>query len=75
MATLDINNPPKAFIVVLSLLCITVLLLTKTIEAESGLGLIGLIVGYAIGNGIAAKQGEPVEPILGHGHRDNQGDT
>lgn len=74
MATLDINNPPKAFIVVLSLLCITVLLLTKTIEAESGLGLIGLIVGYAIGNGIAAKQGEPVEPILGHGHRDIEGE-
>ena len=67
---LNLNNPPKAFIVVLSLLCITVLLLTKTIEAESGLGLIGLIVGYAIGNGIAAKQGDPIEPILGHGHRD-----
>jgi hypothetical protein len=71
---LNVNNPPKAYIVILALVCITILMVTNTIEAESGLGLLGLIVGYAVGNGIAAKQDQPVEPILGHGHRDQQED-
>jgi hypothetical protein len=68
---LEVNNPPKAYIVILALLCITVLMVTNTIESDSGLGLLGLIVGYAVGNGIAAKQGEPVEPIIG-AHHDNK---
>ena len=67
-AGLEVNNPPKAYIVILALLCITVLMVTNTIESDSGLGLLGLIVGYAVGNGIAAKQGEPVEPIIGAQH-------
>jgi hypothetical protein len=25
----------------------------------------GLVVGYAVGNGIAARRGDPVEPIFG----------
>ena len=68
---LNLNNPPKFYIVVLSLLCITVLMVSGTIESEAGLGLIGLIVGYAVGNGIAAKNHEPVEPIIG-AHKDHQ---
>lgn len=67
---LNLNNPPKFYIVVLALICITVLMVTGTIESDAGLGLLGLIVGYAVGNGIAAKQNEPIEPILGHGHRE-----
>lgn len=69
-AGLEINNPPKAYIVILALVCITVLMMTNTIESDSGLGLLGLIVGYAVGNGIAAKQGEPIEPIIGHRDRE-----
>lgn len=68
---LNLNNPPKFYIVVLSLVCITALLITGTIESDAGLGLIGLIVGYAVGNGIAAKNHEPVEPIIG-ARKDNQ---
>lgn len=67
---LNLNNPPKFYIVVLALVCITVLMVTGTIESDAGLGLLGLIVGYAVGNGIAAKQGDPIEPIVGHGPRD-----
>jgi hypothetical protein len=26
---------------------------------------ITLVIGYAVGNGIAAKSGEPVQPIIG----------
>jgi len=62
---LNLNNPPKFYIVVLALVCITVLMVTGTISSEAGLGLLGLIVGYAVGNGIAAKEGDPVEPMIG----------
>ena len=68
---INLNNPPKFYIVVLSLVCITVLMVTRTIDSDAGLGLLGLIVGYAVGNGIAAKDGDPVEPIVGTGHREH----
>jgi hypothetical protein len=52
------------------LVCITILMITNTIESDSGLGLLGLIVGYAVGNGIAARSGQPVEPIIGQQHKE-----
>jgi hypothetical protein len=68
---LNVNNPPKAIIVLVSLVCLTILLVTKSVAPEAGLGLIGLIVGYGVGNGIAAKQDQPVEPMIGRGHRED----
>lgn len=67
---LNLNNPPKFYIVVLSLICITILMVVGTVDSEAGLGLLGLIVGYAVGNGIAARDGDPVEPIIGR-HEDH----
>lgn len=69
---INLNNPPKFYIVILALVCITVLMVTNTIDSDAGLGLLGLIVGYGVGNGIAARQGDPVEPIIGHGHRESE---
>jgi hypothetical protein len=37
----------------------------KAIEEATGTGLIGSILGYAIGNGIAARSGQTVHPIIG----------
>jgi hypothetical protein len=68
---INLNNPPKFYIVILALVCITILMITGTIDSDAGLGLLGLIVGYAVGNGIAAKQGEPIEPIVGHQHKED----
>jgi hypothetical protein len=65
---LNVNNPPKAIIVLVSLVCLTILLVTKSVAPEAGLG---LIVGYGVGNGIAAKQDQPVEPMIGRGHRED----
>jgi len=52
-------------IVVLALIALVVMMMSNTIEAESGLALISLIVGYGIGNGIAAKNNDPIEPMIG----------
>ena len=62
---MNIANPSKAFIALVSLICLTVLIAVKAITSDAGLPVITAIVGYAIGNGIAAKQGQPVQPIIG----------
>jgi hypothetical protein len=35
------------------------------LDMENGMPVLTLIIGYAVGNGIAARQGEPVQPIIG----------
>ncbi len=60
-----IANPSKAAIALVALVCITVLMIFDAIDQATGTPIITMIVGYAVGNGIAAKQGEPVQPIIG----------
>jgi len=62
---MNIANPSKAFIALVSLICLTVLIAVDAITSDAGLPVITAIVGYAIGNGIAARQGQPVQPIIG----------
>jgi hypothetical protein len=63
---LKVVNPSKAGIALAGLACITLLMLTERIATEAGTGMLGAIVGYAIGNGIAASSGKPVTPMIGH---------
>ena len=62
---MNIQNPSKAMIALVALVCITVLLAVNAIDQSAGTGLIGMIAGYAVGNGIAARKGEDVTPIIG----------
>lgn len=62
---MTLQNPSKALIALVSLICITVLIAVRAIDANAGMPTITMIVGYAIGNGIAARTKSPVEPILG----------
>jgi len=48
-----------------AMIVIAVLMVADSIANEAGTGMLGTIVGYAVGNGIAAKGGKPVEPIIG----------
>jgi hypothetical protein len=63
---MTITNPPKALIALVGLVCITVLMALESIEQQSGMPVLTLIIGYAVGNGIAARQGAKVEPIIGN---------
>ena len=65
---MNIANPPKALIALVGLICLTALLAVGAIDKATGTGMIGTILGYAVGNGIAARQGVPVEPIIGQRH-------
>jgi hypothetical protein len=62
---MTLANPSKALIALVGMVCITVLLAVEKIPSEAGTGMLGAIIGYAIGNGIAAKSRVPVEPIIG----------
>ena len=57
-----LSNPPKALIVLVAIICITVLMAVGKIEESAGTGLIGSIVGYGIGNGIRGTSETP--PII-----------
>jgi len=57
-------NPPKALIALVAMVCLTVLMAINAIPDEAGVGLLGSIVGYSIGNGVQARKGADVEPII-----------
>jgi hypothetical protein len=62
---MTLTNPPKALIALVALICITVLRALDKLDQASFNAIGGLIVGYAVGNGVAARKGDPVEPIIG----------
>jgi len=62
---MTVKNPPKAWIILAGLIAVTVLIGLGRVTSEAGLPVITAFVGYAVGNGIAARRGEPVEPIFG----------
>ena len=62
---MSLANPSKALIALVGLICPTVLIAVDAITPDAGLPVITAIIGYAIGNGIAAKQGQSVDPIIG----------
>jgi len=62
---MTIANPPKAFIALVALIALTILIAVHAIDSATGMPVITMVVGYSIGNGIAAKNGDPVDPILG----------
>jgi len=62
---MTLNNPPKALILLVALICITLLLSLGKITNDAGLPLISAIVFFAIENGVTAVSGKPSEPIIG----------
>ena len=57
-------NPSKALIALVGLICMTVLIAVGAIEQDQGLPIITMIVGYSVGNGMAALSNKQVEPII-----------
>ena len=62
---MNITNPPKALILMLALICITVLLAVNSVDQAAGLPIISAIVFYGIGNGVAAQGGKDSPKIFG----------
>jgi hypothetical protein len=62
---MSIVNPSKAGLALAGMVCITVLMSLEKVATEAGTGMLGAIIGYAIGNGIASAQRQTVQPIIG----------
>jgi hypothetical protein len=65
----NINNPPKFYGVLVMVLAVTLLVAMGRVEWDSADALYTAILGYLVGNGVAAKNDQPVEPIIGRKKR------
>ena len=63
--SITVVNVPKAVIALVALVCVTVLGALSVLESDAVLAIISSVVGYAIGNGVAARSGQAVDPIIG----------
>lgn len=77
---MSVNNAPKLIGILLAMVLLTAVFAVGRLTESGYLGLMGLIVGYLVGNGIAAKNGETVEPAISestrhHSHRDETDST
>lgn len=61
---LNVNNPPKLLGILVALVTIGVLIAIGAMSEAAGVPIITMIVGYLVGNGVAAKNHAPVEPVL-----------
>ena len=46
---MNLTNPPKALIAMVAMIVIAVLMVADSIANEAGTGMLGTIVGYAVG--------------------------
>lgn len=60
-----ISNPPKFWLLLTAIVGVIVLMALQRVEPAVGMPFLMLACGIGIGNGIALKRGETVEPILG----------
>jgi hypothetical protein len=60
---MSITNPTKAFLALVTICAITFLMALGRITTEAGLGVLGTIVGYVVGNGIGSKAGT-ISPVI-----------
>jgi len=64
-----VNNPPKFVLLLVAVVGVIVLLALGRIEESAGMFFLGSATGIGIGNGIAARRDEEVEPIFGNNRR------
>lgn len=69
---IPVNNPPKLVGVLVGMVVVGVLMAVNTLTQEVGAPMLTLLIGYLVGNGVAAKRDEPVQPILGRHHEIEQ---
>ena len=62
---MTLANPSKALIALVALVLISGLMAIEAIDNQTGMPVFTMIVGYAVGNGIAARRGDQVTPIIG----------
>ena len=67
-----VNNAPKLFGILFICVLVTILLLFDRIDAVAGAGVLGTALGYLAGNGVAARQGDPIVPLFKDDHHEGE---
>jgi hypothetical protein len=62
---MTVNNLPKFLILLVGLLCLTALMIADKIDMASGVPMLTMIIGYSIGNGVNARQGNEPTNVFG----------
>lgn len=62
---MTVTNPPKLYGIVAGMICVTVLIAIHAVDQAVGMPLLSGLVLYLIGNGVAAKNGQPSGPAIG----------
>lgn len=62
---MKIQNPSKAFILLVGLISVVILMAVDKVSTDAGLPLISAVIFYGIGNGVQARTGKPSEPVIG----------
>jgi hypothetical protein len=57
-------NWSKLVTAITALLCVTILMITERIDDAAGIPVITLVLGYMLGNGVAAATNTNVQPIF-----------
>ena len=58
-------NSSKVLIAAITLVCVTVLMVTDSIDASNGDNIITAIIFYILGNGVTALRGRESTPVVG----------
>lgn len=71
---MNVNNLPKFVGILVAMVLLTIVFSLGNLTESGYIGLMGLIVGYLVGNGTAARNGDPVQPVFGETdtHRENR---
>ena len=64
-APLGVTNWPKLAVSALTVVCATVMLGLGRIGVSDWLLACGIPTSYVLGNGVAARRGQPVQPVIG----------
>ena len=62
---MKIQNPSKALIALVALICVTVLMALGKIDETGGMGILGMITGYSVGNGVGAMKRQDTSGMFG----------
>lgn len=60
-----VNNPPKFVLLMVAIVGVVVLMALGRVSESAGMFFLGSATGIGIGNGIASRRGDEVEPIFG----------
>lgn len=62
---MTVSNLPKFIILLVGLLCLTALMIANKIDMASGVPILTLVIGYGIGNGVNARNGNEASNVFG----------